>query len=449
MADCELCHGPVDELARTSTQVWLGCPRCLHSWSVAAQGGRPSATDRTSIANARSTVPPFARGCLIAGLAVGTAFVIRIVLTPVLGSASPFLLFTPAVATAALYGGMFPGMLATALSTALGSHFFLAEDGEAVVERWDRIGLFLLVGAVITISISKLRRSRELIAASLWREQRARAMAEAADRGKEDFLALMSHELRTPLSLMLGWIALIRQRQMDIDAQERAFETIDRNARIMSRLVEDVLERSRLETGMLRLDRRQMSLSAIVRAAIEQTRPRLESQGLQCVVNLPVEDCVVLADSERLQQVFTNLLANAMKFTPGGGRISIDMTTSATDATVTVSDTGCGIAQELLPHVFEVFRQGQERQQRSSDGLGLGLSIVHGLVERHGGTIRVKSDGPRLGSAFTVTLPLAVRGQAATGLGDEPVSAGSVQPTGRSQSRGSRVPIAAPPPGPP
>ena len=117
---------------------------------------------------------------------------------------------------------------------------------------------------------------------------------------------------------------MIRQRRMDIDEQERAFETIDRNARIMSRLVEDVLERSRIETGMLRLDRRQISLGAIVRAAIEQTRPRLESQGLHCVVNLPVEDCVVLADSERLQQVFTNLLANAMKFTPGGGRISIE-----------------------------------------------------------------------------------------------------------------------------
>jgi signal transduction histidine kinase len=363
----------------------------------------------------RTMTQPLTRGCVLAGLAVCVACVIRILLRPVLGSASPFLLFTPAVAISALFGGTVPGALATALSTVLGSQLFLADVGEPVIERWDRIGLFVLVGVVITLSSTKLRRSREQVSESLWREQKARAIAEAADREKDDFLTLVSHELRTPLSVVLGWIAAIRHQPSNVDELNRALDAVDRNTRVMSRLVEDVLEWSRLATGTLRLDRQLIALGLVVRAAIDEVRPRLESDGLRCLVSIPEDDCYVLADSVRLQQVFTNLVSNAVKFTPRGGQISITMTITDAHAKVTVSDNGCGISHELLPHVFEMYRQGLERPHQSQPGLGVGLSIVHDLVEKHGGMVTVESDGHGLGSAFTVILPLPGRGQPVSG----------------------------------
>jgi two-component system CheB/CheR fusion protein len=189
---------------------------------------------------------------------------------------------------------------------------------------------------------------------------------------------------------------------------DHAAEAIERNARMLSRLVDDVLDRSRIATGTLRLDRQVVRLGAIVRSAVDQVRPRLDSNRLQCTMNIPLEDCEVLADPVRLQQVFTNLLSNAVKFTTTGGRITVSMTVNDADAEVSLLDTGCGIPQEMLPHIFEPFRQGREKLGHGSqEGLGLGLSIVRYFVERHDGSVRAESDGPGLGSRFTVMLPLA------------------------------------------
>ncbi len=349
-----------------------------------------------------------ARGCLLGALIVTVALSVRILLHPALGNASPFLLFTPAVAIAAFYGGIGPGVMTTALSTALGSRFLLAGGSEPVIEKWDRVILFVVVGAVITGSSTLLRRSRQQLAASLWREQQARATAEAADRTKDDFLALVSHEFQTPMSVVLGWIAAIRQRRLSPDALEHAIDAVDRNARILSRLVDDVLDRSRIVTGALRLDLQAISLVTVVHAAVDQMRAKIEGAGLHLEVAAPPDGPAILGDSIRLQQVFTNLLSNALKFTPRGGRISVAVTVSNREMRVTVADTGRGIAAEVLPYVFDAFRQGPDTLQDSSrGGLGLGLSIARDLIERHDGTIAVASEGRGRGSAFTVMLPLA------------------------------------------
>jgi signal transduction histidine kinase len=348
-----------------------------------------------------------ARGCLVAALAVALAFGLRMLLRPALGDASPFLLFTPAVAIAALYGGIAPGVLATALSTGLGVHFLLNGVDEPVIEKWDRVILFVVVGAVITGLSTLRRRSRQQLAAILWREQKARAMAEAADRTKDDFLALISHELQTPMSVVLGWIASIRQRPLSADSLNHALDAVERNAQMLSRLIDDVLDRSRIATGTLRLDPQVISLVTVVHAAIDQMRAKIRSAGLHLELATPTEDAAILGDPIRLQQVFTNLLSNAVKFTPNGGHISVTVMATDCDAHVTVADTGGGITADLLPHVFDAFRQGPDTLQRSSRGLGLGLSIARYLIERHEGTITVASGGSGCGSTFTVTLPLA------------------------------------------
>lgn len=347
------------------------------------------------------------RGCLLAaGLAIAV-LALRMLLRPAIGNASPFLLFTPVVGIAALYGGMVPGVFATILSTALGSHFFLSLTGEPVVERWDRVILFVLVGTVLTVSSALLRRSREQLAASLWREQEAHAVAQAADRTKDDFLAMISHELQTPISVILGWLSMTREGALGPEATARALDTVERNARMLSRLVDDVLDRSRIATGTLRLDPQLISLVTVLHAAIDQVRGKIESAGLDLLTSLPTIDVSIVGDSIRLQQVFTNVLTNAVKFTPRGGSISVSLTTKESDATVTVTDTGSGISAEMLPLVFEPFRQGRETLRQSTLGLGLGLSIARYLVERHQGTIRCASDGPGRGASFIVTLPLA------------------------------------------
>jgi signal transduction histidine kinase len=289
----------------------------------------------------------------------------------------------------------------------LGSHVFLDRVIEPAVEKWDRIILFMVVGGVITGSSTALRRSRENLAASLWREQKARATAEAADRAKDDFLAVISHELQTPISVVVGWLATIRQRRLNQEELDHAIEVVDRNAGIVSRLVDDVLDRSRIATGTLRLDPQMISLATVVTAAVDQVRSKIESAEIRLEMLIPAEDATIVGDSIRLQQVFANLLSNAVKFTPKGGHLSVGINIDHRDARVTVADTGSGIAAELLPHVFDAFRQGHETRRQSPQGLGLGLSIARYLIERHDGTITASSDGPGRGSAFVVCLPLA------------------------------------------
>lgn len=410
MPRCEFCSAEALPLTRTSTRVWLGCPSCHQTWNVDVEG---FSTESSPNAIASSTSPSerraIARGCLIAALGVTLALTLRFLLRPALGDASPFLLFTPAVAIAAVYGGVTPAALATALSTALGSHFFLIAPGEPIIEKWDRVMLFVIVSAVITGSTSLLRRSRQQLAESLWREQKARARAEAADRTKDDFLALISHELQTPLSVVLGRIAGLRRQRMNPEAVDHALDAIERNAHVLNRLVDDVLDRSRIATGTLRLDPQLVSLNTVVAAAIDQMRGKIDAGGLLLDLSTPASDPAIFGDSIRLQQVLANLLTNAVKFTDPGGHVSVTVTQANDRARIVVADTGHGMRPDLLPHIFDAFRQGPETLAQSARGLGLGLAISRHLIERHEGTISAASGGPGRGSTFTITLPLAGR----------------------------------------
>jgi PAS domain S-box-containing protein len=241
----------------------------------------------------------------------------------------------------------------------------------------------------------------------LGREREARAEAEEANRLKDEFLATVSHELRTPLTAILGWAHMLRGGQLEGEGAGKALETIERNARSQAQLIEDLLDVSRIVTGKLRLDVVPVSPHSFIDAAVEAVRPAADAKGvrLQKVIDTGVG--VVMGDPARLQQVVWNLLTNAVKFTPRGGRVQVRLERVNSSVEMAVSDTGAGIDPEFLPHVFERFRQADQRTTRRHGGLGLGLSIVRHLVELHGGSVRADSGGEGTGSTFTVMLPVA------------------------------------------
>jgi signal transduction histidine kinase len=251
-----------------------------------------------------------------------------------------------------------------------------------------------------------LHRSEEERLLLLEREQRAREEAQAANRAKDEFLATLSHELRTPLNAMLGWTALLAGGQLDEAMSKRALEIIDRNTRVQAQLIEDLLDISRIISGKLRLEFTRVGLGTLLDAAIESVRHAAEAKGIAIDASVGV-DAPLLCDAARMQQVLWNLLSNAIKFTPAGGRVAVNVTTHGQRAALTVSDTGAGIAPEFLPYVFERFRQQDGATTREQGGLGLGLSIVRHIVERHGGTVVAASEGSGKGATFVVDVPLA------------------------------------------
>lgn len=238
----------------------------------------------------------------------------------------------------------------------------------------------------------------------LGQEQSARQQAEAASRAKDDFLSNLSHELRNPLNIMLGWTQILRTRQLDNATLIRAIETIDRSAKAQSQLIEDLLDLSRITSGKLLLNSRLLDLKSVVAPAIESVQLAAEAKAIQLVPEL--NSVTVVGDVNRLQQVMWNLLSNAIKFTPNHGRVEIRLESVQSYAEVRVSDTGIGIQAELLPYMFDRFRQGDSSTTKSSQGLGLGLSIVRQLVELHGGTVQAESLGEGQGTTVIVRLPL-------------------------------------------
>jgi len=238
--------------------------------------------------------------------------------------------------------------------------------------------------------------------------QRARADAEAANREKDDFLSTVSHELRTPLSAMLGWAAMLRDQTLDASRTQRAIEAIYNNATRQARLIDELLDVSRIIAGRTSLDLQDVDLTANLRGAVEAIMPLAEAKGLQLRVEPFPSAAQVVADPHRLEQIFLNLLGNAVKFTPSGGRVTVEIVAGERSFDVRFVDTGRGIDAAFLPHVFERFRQAEGSVARSVGGLGLGLFITHRLVDAHGGRIRVDSEGEGRGSTFTVTLPAAV-----------------------------------------
>jgi hypothetical protein len=235
---------------------------------------------------------------------------------------------------------------------------------------------------------------------------------------KDEFLALVSHELRTPLNAVFGWTRLMQEHVLGEAERAQAVDSIMRNAEAQARLIEDVLDITRIVNQKLSLDREIVQLWRVVTEAIETVLPSADVKGVALVSEVESHDLLVHADRMRLQQVATNLLANAVKFTPRGGEIRIGVAQHGEFATITVSDTGQGIDPELLPHIFEPFRQGDSRLTRRHGGLGLGLAISHQLVRLHGGEIQVESSGLNQGSRFTVQLPILAVGSLTSATSD-------------------------------
>jgi signal transduction histidine kinase len=240
----------------------------------------------------------------------------------------------------------------------------------------------------------------------LERERTARAEAEAANRAKDEFLAVVSHELRTPLNAMLGWSRMLRSGKLDEPTVGRGLDAIERNAKAQTRLIEDLLDLSRITTGKLRLDVRPVDLISVIENALDVVRPAAEAKGIHLQSTLDPDAGWVSGDPNRLQQIIWNLLTNAIKFNSKGGSVQVRFERIDSQAEITVSDTGDGISPEFLPHVFDRFRQADSSSTRKYGGLGLGLSIVRNLVELHGGTVQVDSKGEGQGTTFTVKLPL-------------------------------------------
>jgi signal transduction histidine kinase len=251
-----------------------------------------------------------------------------------------------------------------------------------------------------------LREASADLAALVGREQAARREAQAANRAKDRFLAAVTHELRTPLTAILGWTHIVRaHKPLDVGLQ-RGLDAIERNAQTQRRLIEDLLDVSRIVTGRFRIDRQTVQLASVVERALEAIRLQADEKnvGVQTMIESP--ELLVAGDPMRLEQVVSNLAANAVKFSTAGGSVLVTVKRVDNDVQLSVRDDGEGIDEEALPHVFDWFWQADTPQGREPSGLGLGLGIVRQLVEIHGGSVRAESGGPGLGSHFIVTLPL-------------------------------------------
>ncbi len=298
----------------------------------------------------------------------------------------------------------------------LGGLFFGHSEKAVFSERHGKIVEGIAAQAAIAMDNARLFESAQAAIrerdALLTREQAARQQAELASRTKDDFLGLLSHELRTPLNAILGWTRMLSSGSLNEEFVSRAIDTIDRNAKLQSRLIEDMLDVSRIISGKLRLDAQPTDLTTVINSSVDTLRPAADAKDIRVYVILDFGAGSVLGDPVRLQQVAWNLLSNAIKFTPRGGSIRVSLERINSHVELTVSDSGSGIAEDFLPHVFDRFRQEDSTSSKKHGGLGLGLSIVRHLVELHGGTVEAANRQEESGAIFTIKLPvMAMRSQ--------------------------------------
>jgi PAS domain S-box-containing protein len=292
----------------------------------------------------------------------------------------------------------------------LGGLFFGHPEPGMFTERDEQIVSGLASQAAVAMdnahlyeTAKKARTEAERAAAE---NERLYRQAEESSRLKEEFLATISHELRTPLSAILGWARMLRLGQLSQDQTAKALDTIERNARAQAQLVDDLLDVSRIITGKLRMDVRPADPNSFIDAAVEALMPAADAKGVRVQKVIDTAPVSIPGDPVRLQQIVWNLLSNAIKFTPRGGRVQIRSERVNSHLEIVVSDTGQGIAPEFLPHVFDRFRQADQKTSRQHGGMGLGLAIVRHLVELHGGTVHASSPGEGQGATFTVMLPI-------------------------------------------
>lgn len=298
-------------------------------------------------------------------------------------------------------------------------------NGEVLIERPDGSHVTVLVnirplkndhgevtGAINCFyDITERKQMEEELKHLMDKEKSARAEAEAANRVKDEFLAIVSHELRTPLNAIVGWTHLLMHGKLDKRQSERAVQTIDRNATAQTAIISELLDVSRIISGKLKLDMRPVDIAYVINEAVDVVRPAADAKGIEIVTSLDRNAGLVAGEPVRLQQVIWNLLTNAIKFTPNKGRVEVHTESEGTNVAIVISDTGVGIPADFLPYIFERFQQADTSEKRTYGGLGLGLSIVRNLAEMHGGSVIAESEGEGRGARFTVTFPiLAVSG---------------------------------------
>ncbi|HWB58562.1 MAG TPA: ATP-binding protein, partial [Chthoniobacteraceae bacterium] len=311
-----------------------------------------------------------------------------------------------------------------------GSWFWFASRAVPILN--ERGEILKWVGTSTNIDARKrVELERELL---LQRESHARNEAERASRMKDEFLATVSHELRTPLNAIVGWVYLLQDGKITPAELDEGLAAIERNTRVQTRLIEDLLDMSRIISGQIRLDLQNVDLALVIDAAIESVRPSIESKHILLNKVIDPKAAHVRGDAARLQQVVWNLLTNAAKFTPKDGRVEIAVSKSDVRVEILVSDSGEGISPAFLPHIFERFRQADASTTRRHSGLGLGLAIVKQLVELHGGSVEARSPGEGRGATFRVVLPIpAAPGAAAENI--HPISAIPAAKTSQENTR--------------
>jgi len=318
-----------------------------------------------------------------------------------------FLLMSITVLGAAWFAGTISALAVTVVGALLAATGVSLGSNVAVHMH---LALFVMEGLLLTALVTELRLSRRVAEDAAGDAEAARREAEAASRTKDEFLGTISHELRTPLNACLGWLHLVRSGKLDDRTSARGLEAIERNVRLQAQLTADLLDVSSALTGRLRLDTAILPLKPVVDDALSQVRTAALAKDVTVHVSQAPGQPSVRGDANRLRQVVWHLLANAIKFTPRGGDVYVTLETNDM-VCVTVRDTGPGVASDFLPHIFDRFTQADSSPTRGAGGLGVGLSLVRELVERHGGDIRVSND-PGGGAVFTVRLPMHPEDQA-------------------------------------
>jgi signal transduction histidine kinase len=339
----------------------------------------------------------------------GLAWLASLAMQAVTGGRVVIMPFFPAVIAVALYAGVGPAVVSTVITVLVAFTSWRGGWGAnsylPVADAWALL-MFVLSAALIMIIAARLRQVEQRRAELLALERQAREEAERAGRMKDEFLATLSHELRNPLSAIVGWAQVLHTQPLPPQVV-RGLEVIERNARAQTRIVDDLLDMSRISAGMARLDIRSVDLRKVVDSAILPIQPAAHAKRITidrvAAASLGMASC----DPDRFQQVIANLLTNAVKFTPEGGWIEVRIEHRPPHAEISVRDSGIGIDPAFLPFVFDRFRQADPSSTRQHSGLGLGLSICKQLVELHGGTIRAASEGTGKGSTFTIRLPVS------------------------------------------
>ncbi len=367
-------------------------------------------TSRTSLQQA------FA-GYLIAISATAVVAFVRFMISDKVGNFAPIVTFTIAIVIAAWYGGLRPGLLATVLCTLAADYLYTPRQHSFYVANLSgavALGVLGFAGVLISLLCESLHRTRRRLEAeqenlrqSIELQRQMRDALAESDRRKDEFLATLAHELRNPLAPVRNAIHILRAKLPPVPELHWARDVIDRQVTQMARLIDDLMDVSRITRGTFELRPEHVALDDVIRSAVETSRPLIDASGHELAVRLPPEPVYLEADTIRLAQVFANLLNNAAKYTAPGGRIGVSVARDLGMIAVTVQDSGIGIPTGMLTRVFEPFTQLDSSLERSRGGLGIGLALAKRLVEMHGGTIEAHSPGPGAGSHFVVRLPLS------------------------------------------